>query len=99
MRYLYNFELHRTDKTFKIFFFVISNKMAKYKIKYDRNKCIGAANCVKIAPDTWKLDDEGLAVQLKKEFTDAELSKQVKAAKSCPTHAIEIYDEAGKKIA
>ncbi len=72
--------------------------MAKYTIKYDRSKCIGAASCVKFAPDTWKLDDEGLAVQLKKEFADEELDKQVKAAKSCPAHAIEIYDETGKKI-
>ncbi|MBU0760143.1 MAG: ferredoxin [Nanoarchaeota archaeon] len=70
----------------------------KYKIKYDKSKCIGAASCAKIAPDTWKLDDQGIAVQLKKEFTDEELDKQTKAAKSCPAHAIEIYDEAGKKI-
>jgi ferredoxin len=70
----------------------------KYTIKYYREKCIGAASCVKIAPDTWKLDDEGLAVQLKKEFTEEELDKQVKAARSCPAHAIEIYDEEGKKI-
>ena len=38
------------------------------------------------------------AVQLKKEFTEVELAKQTKAAKSCPAHAIEIYDDAGKKI-
>jgi ferredoxin len=72
--------------------------MAKYTIKYDRTKCIGAANCVKFAPDTWQLDDEGLAKQLKTEFSEEELDKQVKAAKSCPTHAIEIYDDAGKKV-
>ncbi len=70
----------------------------KYTIKYDRSRCIGAASCVKFAPETWKLDDEGLAVQLKKEITEAELAKNVKAAKSCPAHAIEIFDETGKKI-
>ena len=31
-------------------------------------------------------------------FTEEELNKQVKAAKSCPAHAIEIYDESGEKI-
>jgi len=72
--------------------------MAKYTIKYDRSKCIGAGECVKLAPDTWKLDDEGLAIQLKTEFTDEELAKQTKAAKACPARAIEIYDETGKKI-
>jgi ferredoxin len=70
----------------------------KYTIKYDKSKCIGAASCVKFAPDTWKLDDEGLAVQLKTSFTEEELNKQLKAAKSCPAHAIEIYDDKGKKI-
>ncbi|MFH1290718.1 MAG: ferredoxin [Nanoarchaeota archaeon] len=70
----------------------------KYKIKYNKTKCIGAATCAQIAPDTWKINDEGLAVQLKTEFTEEELEKQTKAAKSCPAHAIEIYDEAGKKI-
>jgi len=70
----------------------------KYKIVYDRSKCIGAANCVNIAPDTWKLDQEGLAVAKKTEFNEGELDKQVKAAKSCPTHAISIVDESGKRI-
>jgi ferredoxin len=70
----------------------------KYTIKYHRDKCIGAGSCVQLAPDTWELDDEGLAVLKKAEFTEEELDKQVKAAKSCPAHAIEIFDEAGTKI-
>lgn len=72
--------------------------MVKYKIKYDRTKCIGAANCVKFAPETWELDNEGLAKQKKFEITEKELEKNVKATKSCPTHAIEIFDDAGNKI-
>ncbi len=72
--------------------------MAKYKIKYDRSKCIGAGSCVEFAPGTWVLDKEGLAKQKKRTITDKELSKNVKAAKSCPTKAIEIFDEKGKKI-
>jgi len=72
--------------------------MATYKIKYDRAKCIGAGSCAQIAPQSWELDDEGLAVQKKTDVTDKELDINVKAAKSCPAHAIEIYDEKGKKI-
>ena len=70
----------------------------KYKIKYDREKCIAAGSCAQIAPETWKLDDEGKAVLLKPEITEEELDLNVKAAKSCPVKAIEIFDEAGKKI-
>jgi ferredoxin len=70
----------------------------KYKIKYSRDKCISAANCIKIAPKTWELDSDGLAKPKLTEFTDADLAKNVEAAKACPTQAIEIYDEKGKKI-
>jgi len=69
-----------------------------YKIVYDRSKCIGAASCVDLAPDTWELDSEGLAKCKKTSFTQSELDKQVKAAKSCPAHAISIVDSTGKKI-
>lgn len=72
--------------------------MAKYKIKYDRSKCIGAANCVSVAPKTWELDGEGIAKAKLLEFDEKDLQKNVDAAKSCPTHAIEIYDDKGKKI-
>lgn len=72
--------------------------MAKYTIKYHRDKCIAAGSCAEIAPETWDLDDEGYAVQKIKEIGDDKLEINVKAAKSCPVNAIEIYDEAGKKI-
>ncbi|MFH1376594.1 MAG: ferredoxin [Candidatus Woesearchaeota archaeon] len=70
----------------------------KYKIKYHKDKCIGAGSCAKIAPKTWKLGSDGLAILLKSSFTDAEKAINVKAAKSCPAQAIEIFDEKGKKI-
>jgi len=72
--------------------------MADCKIKYERSKCIGAANCVQIAPDTWELDSDGIAKLKKPNISEAELQKNIKAAKSCPTHAIEIFDKKGKKL-
>ena len=72
--------------------------MATYTIKYDRSKCIGAGNCVDIAPETWELDSDGIAKAKLTEFEEKDLEKNVKAAKSCPTHAIEIVDESGKKV-
>ena len=53
---------------------------------------------MQIAPNTWELDKDGLAKPKKLEIAEAELQKNVKAAKSCPTHAIQIFDEKGKKI-
>jgi ferredoxin len=72
--------------------------MGKYTIKYERSKCIGAANCVEIAPETWELDSDGLAKAKKTTLNDSELQKNIKAAKSCPTHAIQIVDEEGKTL-
>ena len=72
--------------------------MLDYKIKYTRSKCIGATNCVQIAPDMWELDSDGLAKAKKTKISDKELQKNIKAARSCPSHAIEIFDEKGKKI-
>ena len=33
--------------------------MAKYKIEFDRDKCIGAGFCAKIDPNLWRMGDDG----------------------------------------
>ena len=73
--------------------------MGNYTIKYNRSLCIGAASCVAACPENYSLDSENKAVVNKKIISENELTKNVTAAKSCPTLAIEIYDEKGKKIA
>jgi len=72
--------------------------MPKYKIKYNKKKCVGAGTCAKIAPETWKLDSKGLAVKKKSSFGEKDKAKNIRAAKSCPVGAIEIYDSEGKQI-
>lgn len=65
--------------------------MGKYKVKVLRNKCIGAASCVAIAPKVFQLDKENKAVVLSQEGnTDDE---KLLAAQSCPTAAIVVIDE------
>lgn len=70
----------------------------KYTIKYNKAKCISATSCIQIAPETWELDEDGIAKPKKLTITEEELEKNIEAAKSCPTHAIEIFDENDKKI-
>lgn len=85
--------------------------MAKYKVKVDRNLCIGAATCVAVAPKVFELDSEGKAVILKKDKTktldfvdyveiDDTEENILNAAKSCPVDAIIIVevDEQGKEV-
>lgn len=71
--------------------------MAKYKIKIDRDLCIGAGSCVAVAPKAWTLDSEAKAVLLPTwtEETDETL---LESAKSCPVAAISVFDETGKQI-
>ncbi len=67
------------------------------KIKLLKDKCITAGTCVAIAPDTFKLDDEGKVELINPDGDDEQTI--IDAAKSCPTQAIEIYDDEGKQVA
>jgi ferredoxin len=66
------------------------------RIEIKRDICIGAATCSAIAPDVFELDDEMKArVKDEKGASDDVI---MEAAKSCPTLAIYIYDDAGTQI-
>jgi len=67
------------------------------KIKILREKCISAGTCVAIAPDVFELDDEGKVILKDPKGTDEQTI--IDAVKSCPTQAIEVYDDNGKKLA
>lgn len=66
------------------------------RIEIKRDICIGAATCSAIAPDVFELDDE-LKARVKNP-TGADEATILEAAKSCPTLAIYIYDDANKQI-
>jgi ferredoxin len=66
------------------------------KITIDRTKCDGYAKCVQAAPKVFRLDAKMIA-----EVIDAKADsdeKIVLAARICPTKAIILEDEAGKRI-
>lgn len=68
-----------------------------YRVTVDRDKCIGAANCVAAAPSAFELDEEGKAVVTDPEAEDEETL--LRAAESCPTDAIILEDEeTGQRI-
>lgn len=67
-----------------------------YKIKVDRELCIGAASCVALAPEIFEMDNQGIAI-----ITDPDGSlygAMLQAAQSCPTNAIIIEDADGNQI-
>ena len=66
------------------------------KVKVDRLLCIGTADCVAIAPNTFELDDESKAV-VKKQNGDSD-EKILQAAKTCPVLAIIVKDDSGNQV-
>lgn len=75
----------------------MNNNTKISKVVILRDICIGAAPCTVIAPEAFELDREGKAV-LKDGWQNAGGKTILEAAQSCPVNAIEVYDEAGKKI-
>ena len=60
-------------------------------VEIDRSVCIGAGDCVRIAPLTFALDGEALAVVLDQRSSTPELLKQ--AERACPSGAITLVKE------
>ncbi|HKY73924.1 MAG TPA: ferredoxin [Patescibacteria group bacterium] len=68
----------------------------KYKVTVLRDKCIGAASCVAIAPKVFALDSEQKAVIIGQDELD---DVKLLAAQSCPTAAIVVTDiETGEQV-
>lgn len=71
--------------------------VGKYKVKIDRNTCIGDAVCVGIAPNTFVLDSANKSTVKSGSMDSLEILKT--AAQACPTQSISIFDAAtGEKV-
>ncbi len=69
---------------------VQSKQVGKYKVEVIRDKCIGAASCVAIAPGVFQLDEENIANVISQDGNDDET--KLLGAQSCPTAAITVTD-------
>ena len=66
------------------------------KITVDRKKCEGYAKCVEVAPAVFQLDEKMVSKVIDPKG-DAD-EKIILAARVCPTKAIIVEDEDGKRI-
>jgi ferredoxin len=70
--------------------------MAKLTIAVAKNKCIGSGDCVETAPAVFQLGDDGKSEVINPGGApDAAI---LAAARSCPTKAITVVDEAGVQL-
>ena len=67
-----------------------------YIVSIDQSRCIGAGNCVHIAPTVFQLDEENIAYLLDPGSVDDET--MLDAARSCPTNAIYLDTEDGQAV-
>ena len=72
------------------------NPDSKVKIKVINELCISAGTCIVRAPNTFDLDEGGIAYV--KEGTWDEAQQIIDAAASCPTTAIIIEDLNGNQL-
>lgn len=73
-----------------------SNANSKLKIKVINNLCISAATCLIRAPNTFDLDDDGIAFIKEGDWDEA--VEIIEAAKSCPTTAVIVENLAGEQL-
>lgn len=67
-----------------------------YIVSIDQSRCIGAGNCVHIAPAAFQLDEENIAYLVDPASVDDETL--LDAAQSCPTNAIYLDTEDGQAV-
>jgi ferredoxin len=66
------------------------------RVRIDREKCIGSANCIASAPTVYRLDEYEKAVLVDPDSIDEETL--LFSAESCPTEAIILEDDEGNRI-
>jgi ferredoxin len=76
---------------------VQTHQVGRYKVEVIREKCISAASCVAIAPNTFDLDEEQLVIIINQHGDDDDT--RLLAAQSCPTAAIIVTDtQTGEQV-
>jgi ferredoxin len=68
----------------------------RYIVSIDQSRCIGAGNCVHIAPQAFQLDEENIAYLV--DPASVEDEDLLDAAKSCPTDAIYLDTQEGEAV-
>lgn len=67
----------------------MSEEVKGKKIVVDQELCIGCGGCVGVAPDYFKLNDEGKS-EVIKDYDEADAKLIEEAVDSCPVQAISV---------
>ena len=76
---------------------VTTARIGDLTVSIDRPSCIGSGNCVKVATELFRLDDEGIAAFAEK-AADAPRDVVLEACRVCPVEALRVTDGDGKDL-
>ena len=76
---------------------VTTAKAGELTVSIDRPSCIGSGNCVKVAPELFRLDDEGIAA-FADGAADAARDVVLESCRVCPVEALRVRDGDGKDL-
>jgi ferredoxin len=62
----------------------------KLRIEIDRDLCIGSGECVRLAPQVYDIDDDGIAFVVDADAADEETLRTT--ARLCPSQAIRVVE-------
>ena len=66
------------------------------RVRIDRTLCVGFGDCVKEAPEGFKLDADGVAVFIDPDAVERD--RLLRACDACPVDAISVWDSDGKQL-
>ena len=66
-------------------------------VRIDRTVCIGTANCAKVAPEFFVLDDERI-ITFREPAVEIESDRAVEACRVCPVDALAAFDADGRPL-
>jgi ferredoxin len=75
----------------------VERKAGALRVRIDRTTCIGTANCAKVAPEIFVLDDERI-VTFREPPGGAPADRVVEACDVCPVDALSVFDEDGRQL-
>ena len=67
------------------------------KIEVDKNLCMGCGTCAVLAPNAFEINEDGHS-SVKDTWREVDDETLINTAKSCPSMAINLYDEEENKI-
>ena len=75
---------------------VVERVVHGLRVAIDRDQCVGFGDCVKEAPEGFKLDEDTVAVFVAPEAVERE--RLLRACDACPVDAISVWDSDGRQL-